>query len=813
MAFQGIDTLKLAVATAAIRAALGGMALGAFAAAPAMAAEQAAAKDYAIAAGALSDVLAQFAASSSVQLVFEPSTLAGARSPGLNGRYTVRDGFDQLLRGSGYQALSEGTGAYALRRAPAPAQAQAKAGDAALLPVVTVTADLNRATATGHIDGYVARHSISATKTDSSLRETPQSISVIASDEIGDRKAESLDETLRYTAGVTPNQRSLGSDDSSLLRGFTLETTGIFLDGLRNSGRTFSSSIEPYGLERLEVLRGPASVLYGQIPPGGMVNAVSKRPSADMVREVGVEYGSYQRKQLKADLGGAIDAQGQWTYRLTMLGRESDTRLDHDRDNRLYIAPSLTWQPDADTKLTLLARYQTDNQQYAFPNQLKTPGPLGQIDPRVNLAGYDNRFERSNKMLGYEFEHKLNAAWTVRQNLRYSDLSNDRTDLFPYELAEDGRHLDLYFWPVNVDSESLFVDTQLQGRLNTGAATHSLLFGLDYAKIRNFDTYGDTRGFVGPLDLFNPVYAKLPLVPSANPTRRDSPSTQVGVYAQDQVKWRQWVVTAGLRHDKAKISNSTVSLKDGTSKLDNEQSPGATTGRLGAVYLFDSGWTPYLSYATAFSPEIGNGAGGAALKPSRGKQTEAGVRYQPAEGNSLYTAAVFDLVRENVTTAMLGNPGVVVQTGEISSRGLELEARTELTRHLSVIAQYTYLDTEITSSNNGDLGLQQMGAPKHSASAWGKYTFAVAEGRPAYAALGMRYLGKMRSNSDDNTNLRNAGLTLWDAAAGFEQGAWRFSVNVNNLLNKQVLFDCGYLPNFCYRSAERTANVSAAYRF
>ncbi|KAB8066412.1 TonB-dependent siderophore receptor [Janthinobacterium violaceinigrum] len=772
-------------------------------------------RQYAIPAGPLERVLTTFASAAGVELSADATLLQGKRSAGLAGSYTVRQGFEELLRGQGVRVVDGANGAYALRAEATATQPQpgAPAQASATLPAITISAAADRETATGPVRGYVARRAASATKTDTALNENPQSVSVVTADEISDRNAESLDETLRYTAGVTPNQRPLGSDDSSLLRGFTIETTGILQDGLRNSGRTFGASIEPYGLERLEVLRGPASVLYGQIPPGGMVNAVSKRPSADAVREAGVEYGSYQRRQLKADVGGTLDAPGAWTWRIVMLGREARTRLARDRDNRLYVAPSLTWQAGPATRLTLLARYEKDNQQYAFPNQLLQPGPRGQVDPGVNLMGDDNRFKRRNTMLGYEFEHAFNDTWSLRQNLRYTRLNNDRTDMFPGGLNDDGT-VERYFWPVDTDSKSLFADTQLQARFATGALAHQVLLGVDYAHIRNTDEYRYQKGFVEPLDLYRPVYGKQPLVPSKTPTRADAPSRQLGLYAQDQLKWERWVVTAGLRRDKATQARDVIDLASGAVKPDYHQSPSATTGRLGAVYLFDGGWAPYVSYASSFSPELGTMAGGGALKPSRGKQLEAGVRYEPAGQRASYTAAVFDLVRDNVSTSDIGNPGFLLQTGQVKARGVELEARTELASRLSLIAQYTYLDTEVTKSNNGDLGLQQPGAPRHSASAWARQSFSMGEALPAYAALGMRFLGAMRSNSDgDNLNIRNGGLTQWDAALGVSRGPWQFSLNVNNVLNKQTLYDCGYLPGLCYRNAERTANVSAMYRF
>lgn len=766
-------------------------------------------RHYEIKAGTLEDALNQLGRQAGILVSFSTSTTAGLRSQGLSGTYTAQQGLSALLAGSGLQASVQGSGSFLIER---------KAGASttptvATLAAVSVTSVREADSALGPVVGYVARRSATATKTDTLLIESPQSVSIVTADEIGDRKAESIDEVLRYTAGVTPNQRPLGSDDSSLMRGFGLETTGIFLDGMRNSGRTFASSIEPYGLERLEVLRGPSSVLYGQVPPGGMVNAVSKRPTAERIREIGVEYGSYDRRTLKADLGGAIDERGEWRYRLTMLGRESGTRLDNDKDNRLYIAPSLTWQPNRDTSLTLMARLQQDNQQYAFPNQVQNPGPLGQVNPRVNLSGYANRFERDNKMIGLDFQHRFNDTWSIRQNLRYNNLKNDRTDLFPAAFV-DGRTIRRYLWPVNTQSESLFSDTQLQARFSTGAIAHTVLVGMDYTKISNRDDYKYQVGFVAPLDLYEPVYAPLPLIPSATPRRERYPSRQQGLYVQDQMRWEKVVLTAGLRRDRADQSRATTDLATGVTTDGDAQSPSATTGRLGAVYLFDSGWAPYLSYSTSFAPEVGNSVSGEPLVPSRGKQREAGVRYQPVGQRSLYTASVFDIDRRNVTSAAIANPGRVNQTGSINARGLELEARTELTRQLSVIAQYTYLDTDIERSNNGDQGLPQPGAPKHSTSVWTKYHFQLGDSLQAYSAVGVRYLGRMRSNSDgSHLNLTNPSITLWDAAVGVEHGAWRVSFNINNLFNKQTLFDCGYRPGLCYRSAERTANLSASYRF
>ena len=753
----------------------------------------------------LSQTLGAIARQFGTSIGADGALLEGRTAPALQGVLTLQQALGQSLAGSGLTFLRSSATAITVVRA--------NTGDTSSLPAVTVTAAVEQETPTSRVNGYVARRSATATKTDTLLIESPQSVSVITSDEIGDRKAESLDEVLRYTAGVTPNMKSWAVDEFSLLRGFSLGTAGIFLDGLLTSGRAYAAPIEPYGLERLEVLRGPASVLYGQSPPGGMVNAVSKRPTPDVLREIGVEFGSYNRKQVKVDLGGPLDSQGVWTYRLTMLGRDANTRLDHDKDNRLYIAPALTWQPNADTKLTLLARYQKDNQQYAWQNQLQNPGALGQVDPSVSVGGHDNRWKRHNKMLGYEFEHRFDDVWSVQQNLRYSEFDRSETNIFPRALESDGRSLTRRFSPRETHWRGWLADTRLQARLQTGPVEHKVLVGMDYARSRTLNEYLYQTPNIAPIDLFAPDYSQRPqVVAAADPEVNKLPATQIGWYVQDQLKWQRLVVTAGLRHDRSDASGTISRPASGTSTRAYDQSSSATTGRLGAVYLFDSGWAPYVSYSTSFTPEVGRSVTGDTLKPSKGRQVEAGVRYQPAGSNASYTVAVFDLVRHNVTTPAPQDRNELVQTGKVSSRGVELEARTNLTRQISVIAQYTYLDTEIQQSNNGDQGLGLESAPRHNASVWGKYTFPVGASAKAFAAVGVRHLGKARSAFDsNNTNIMDPRLTLVDAALGFEQGPWRLSLNVNNLFDKQALTDCN--GSLCYRSAERTATVSAMYRF
>lgn len=764
-------------------------------------------------AGALGEALNRFALQARTAIVVDAARVRGKTTAGLKGAVTVEEGFHRLLQGSGLQ-LGRTPAGYVLVAQPAAADnPPPRAGTIQpTLSTVTVTGTAFSEQARGPVVGYVARRSATGTKTDAPLIESPQSVSVITAEEIGDRKATTLDETLRYTAGVTSNAKPWASDQMSLVRGFALESASVFLDGLQNPSTAAMGSIEPYGMERIEVLRGPASVLYGQVAPGGVINAVSKRPQTEPVRELGVEYGRYDRKTLKADLGGAIGEGGDLSYRLVGLVRRADTRLDLDRDDRLYIAPSLTWQPDAATTFTLLASHQEDDQSYAWANQLRNPGALGQPDPSVNIGGFDNRWKRSNTTVGYEFEHRFGDTWQLRQNLRYGTLERVGTDVFNLGLRADGRNVARAVSPRVAQWRGLTLDTHAQANFTTGAVAHTALLGVDFTRSRLTFTRRNANAVMPDLDLFDPVYAPQPLTPHAAPFEDQSPSRQLGVYLQDQLKWDRWVATAGLRHDQADQSSKRINLLTGVVTPTADLSSSATTGRLGVVHLFDSGWAPYLSYATSFAPETGLDVGGRSLKPSRGRQLEAGVRYQPASEAFNFTASVFDLTRENVKTAVPGMAGVFQQTGEVRAQGLELELRARLTRGLSLIGQYTHLDARIESSTNGDQGLAPMAVPRDNASVWAKYGFTAFGGQPTFAALGVRHVGAARSGQDfGNANLRNPSLTLVDAAMGLDVGAWRYTFNIDNLFDTQKLVDCD--ATFCYRSPERTWRVGASYRF
>lgn len=686
--------------------------------------------------------------------------------------------------------------------APAPARAQQAEQQ---LPEVKVQAPAERER------GYVAPRSAAGTKTDTPLIETPQSISVITRERMDDQKVQTVDDALRYAAGVTPQY--FGFDhriDAVKIRGFDLRTNGgYFLDGLRLPAINFSVwHTEPYGLERIEVLRGPASVLYGQSRPGGLVSEVSKRPQAAPLREVQLLGGSFSRRQVAADLGGALDADGKWSYRLTALGRDSGTQIDFVKDERVFVAPALTWRPSADTTLTLLASVQEDRLGSSFvflPAQgTLLSNPNGRI-PRSRFTG-EPGFEKINgaqQAAGYALEHRLNDVWTLRQKLRYGRMDTDWNTVFPSGLQADLRTLNRASFTVDGKLDAFTIDNQAQARFATGGLAHTLLFGVDYLRHKSDDRLG--FGAAPSLDAFNPVYgqpvARPPLFLDAQQTQ-----SQAGLYVQDQIKLDKWVLSLGARQDQAKSRTDNRLTGRATDQADD-----AFTYRAGLVYLSELGVAPYASYSESFEPTAGTTFAGNPFKPTRGKQYEAGVKYQAQGSGSFVTLSAFDLTQRNALTRDPANLFFSVQAGEARSRGIELEGVADLSRSLKLFASYTYTDTEITRSNDADLGKRFPAVPRHMASLWADYTVRGAALAGLGLGAGLRYVGS--SAADPGNTLLNPSYALLDAAVRYDLDRhWRLAVNAANVSDKQYVL-CTSTVNTCNYGQARTVLATARYQW
>lgn len=684
--------------------------------------------------------------------------------------------------------------------APAPA-ASAPVAETQL-PAVPVRASAERETATGPVVGYKATRSATATKTDTPLRETPQSVTVITRDLIVDQGASNLQDALNYAAGVRADAYGLDSrTDSVLVRGGYPDE---YLDGLRKNFDWYTSNgrTETYTLERIELLRGPAAMLYGQGTTGGVVNMVSKRPQAEAQGELGLQIGSWNRRQVHADLTGPLSADGQWLYRLVAVARKADTQVDFVRDDRLVFAPSLTWRPSPATSLTLQALVQNDktgstSQFFPWAGTL-TPNPNGTLPTNRFIGEPDwDRYDTERRTVGWLFEHRFDSGWTLRQNLRLSrnvvDYRTHYGDSFilPGGWAGDPVNQRLFgrFADATLTRANLFaVDQHLQGRVDTGVVRHDLLAGFDYSQYRKsgeagFDLPVYAGGGVPLIDAYAPVYGNF--TPPAMSAFDASKLRQFGLYLQDQLRFgANWLVTAGLRHDRARNETAGVMTAN----------PSATTKRLGVLYSRPGGVSPYLSYSESFMP-VAN-VRDQQLEPLRGKQWEAGFKYESADGKTAFNAAAFDLREVNRTQDDPVN-NVVIQLPHTRNTGLELEFKTSVGA-ADLIANYTY--TEV------DDQLEQV--PRHQATVWGKYRFAIGAQTGFSAGAGVRYLGAYNDGAAPTVPTQ----TLVDAMLAWESERWRAALNINNLADKVYLSNC-LSRGDCWWGARRNVVASVNYRW
>lgn len=677
-------------------------------------------------------------------------------------------------------------GAYA--QTPAPAETT--------LREVQVSADQEKETATGPVIGYRAKRASTATKTDTLLSETPQAVTVVTSQQITDQGAANLQDALGYAAGVRSDAYGLDSrTDSVRVRGANPDN---YLDGLREAYGYYTSRTraDPYTLERLEVLRGPSGMLFGAGTAAGVINMVSKRPQAEAQREVGVQYGSHGRKQFQVDLTGPLTQDGEWLYRLVALKRSSDTQVDYVPDDRSLVAPSLTWRPSAATSLTLQALWQKDksgstSQFFPWEGTL-LPNPNGRLPTNRFIGEPGDYYNSERKTLGWLFEHKLNDSWTVRQNFRVSSNENDNRyhygDFFtspgswgsdPVAKRRLGRINDSSLTRNRITA----LDNHAEGHFSTGALQHTLLFGADFARHRENVWSGAT---VSEIDAYAPVYGNL-LVPDRTALPRTT-QRQTGLYVQDQVKWDHWIVTAGLRHDKA------VAGAEGSP----EEESTATTKRLGLMYAFPSGWSPYVSYSESFTPQAA--IKGRLFKPLRGEQWELGLKYEPAGRALAFSAALYDLREKNQIASPL--PDVYTQVGATRTKGLELEVKGPVTPNLELIAHYNYTE----------LDKQLEGLPKHQASVWAKYRFSIAGLNGFSAGAGVRWMGAFNDQQGGGNGPQIPSAALLDLMFAYDTGHWRYAVNINNATDKTYFSTC-LARGDCWYGARRNVVASATYRF
>ncbi|MET0219480.1 MAG: TonB-dependent siderophore receptor [Tardiphaga sp.] len=661
--------------------------------------------------------------------------------------------------------------------------------------------------------GFVATRSGTATKTDTPLIETPQSVSVITTDQVRNQGAESIGAALRYTAGVSGDVNG-GSDTrfgGLQIRGFDMTMPGLYIDGLRvpNSNYVHFNGLEPYGAERLEVLKGPSSAMYGGSGTGGLLNYVTKLPTAQQFGEVSVSGGSFNRYQGQFDMGGAANKEGTVLWRLTGVVRDGETQVDFTRDDRIFIAPAVTFKPNDDTTITILANYQHDRAGWGlqflpasgtlWPNQGRTI-PVSFF---AGVPGFD-AFNTEIATVGYQLSHDFSDNITFRQNLRYAYQHNlekvfygaGYTDEAAGSYARVGSMSNSYI-------NSFAVDNQLQGKFTTGFLSHTTLVGIDYRNTSFRDTAYSVTTSTPDINVFAPVYGNDWTIGGLTDNTGVKQS-QVGLYAQDQIRLGRLSFQLGGRQDFV-----TTSVDSGLANTTTSTDASAFTGRAAVMYNFDNGIAPYVSYSESFLPVLATDASGQLLKPETGVQYEVGVKYQPAGLNALFTLAAFDLTRDNVVT--YAPPSYTPeQTGQVKSRGVELEGTMSLAQGWNLRAAYAYVDAVLTQ-DPVNLGKAPPTVPLNRASLWSDYTLQSGMFAGVQFGGGVRYVGT--TWGDDANTFKVGASTVLDALIAYSRDNWRLSLNMTNLADTRYVAACYGAASGCFYAEGRKAIAKLTYRW
>jgi iron complex outermembrane recepter protein len=675
------------------------------------------------------------------------------------------------------------------------AQAESEQG-AVMLPKVEVT--------TGELDrnGYIdLERQPEVGKLNVPIQDTPYSIEIVDQEFIKDTGAKTIQDALLYSSGVYSGGFGLDTrGDWAKVRGVD---ASFYLDGLRQLYGSYNSvRTNVYALESVEVLKGPSSVLYGQGELGGIVNSVSKLPQAEQQGEIWAQYGSFNRKQLAFDVTGPATEDGKLLYRVVGLQRDSETQVDHVDDDGFVFAPSFTWQPTDDTSFTVLFNRQMNTGQVSaqFLPQAGTldRGSLGYIGSEtfVGEPGWD-KYDREKTEVTLMFDHSFSEHWSFSTTARYTESSTVNREhwvTIPQIPDADG-NVARTIYTADAETRIFNLDARLQGEFDLGITRHHLALGVDRQDaLWEQDNYFYGYGLGGTINVYDPGYGHLNdgiITPTDRP---DNQIRQFGVYLADHMEIGPVVISGALRRDWAKNTLLAVSGPNTTS--DETE----TSGRIGVMYRFDNGFSPYMSYAEAFTMNLGTDGTPSAgtLKPTTGDQREYGFKYLSPDRSLAVTAAYFDIKQQN-RVANGATPGGVRQTGAVID-GWELQANKRW-KQFETQLSYTNLDAE-----DGSTGVRLPYVSEELVSWWNKLYI----GSHWRVGAGVRYIG-------DNVGFGGSPTvpseTLYDAMLGYSYKNWDFILDAKNLTDEEYVSWCRSEGTDCGYGERRNITANLRYHF
>ncbi|GJE60166.1 TonB-dependent siderophore receptor [Methylobacterium trifolii] len=688
--------------------------------------------------------------------------------------------------------------------------------------------------------GFVATRSTAGMKGNDSILETPATVSVITREELDVRGVQDLNTAVAYTPNVQAVDYPGGQGGPTFtLRGFNANNfDNVYEDGLRYGFNSFDQNVEPYGYERIDVIKGPISVLYGAGQPGGIVNLASKRPTFTPFNEVFLQGGNRNRIQAGFDLSGPVEGAPQFAYRITGLVRSADSQVKYTPDDRTFIAPAVTWRPDSDTSLTVLAKYA----EYRGGGSEQSLPIVGSIIPSTRgfyqrdvFVGQPN-FNTGlleNKEIGYILDHTFAPGWLFHSAFRAYETTSKYQAVGASPAATPASFLAVSVTPYLRDqsSQGLLADNHVEGQFDTLGVQHNVVFGVDFQNYYRRDARTYPNGYPlavanRSIDLYDPTYNLAIAFPQRTNFSARATQQQTGAYFQDQMKWNGFILTGSVRNDWVdqritsvfNFPNLPVATLNRTTV--DQQSFSALSYRAALGYEFAYGIVPYASYSTSFNPQIaGQRADGTALSPREASQVEGGVKWQPPGSNALYTASYFEITQTNIPLADPLNPGFFIQTGEAVAKGFELEGKANLFEGFNLVFGFAHLDTKVTKNQSDPtlIGNRLANAPTNTVSLFADYAFPFASPLGGLrAGAGVRYVGART----DATNVDHIpGYALVDASVSYDLArldpAWKgavLSVNATNLFDQRY-FTSGFYTGYVFEGFRRSVFGTLTYRW
>ncbi|CAB5519711.1 Ferric hydroxamate uptake [Pseudomonas putida] len=691
------------------------------------------------------------------------------------------------------------------------ALADSQASPALELQAVNIdaTSDLERAD--GPVIGYKATRSASATRTDTALHETPQSISVVPSDVLQDTAATRLQDGLDYAGGVGRANNFGGQGLTTFtVRGFT---TGEFYRNGFPINRGYPNAPDANTVERLEILRGPATSLYGRGDPGGTFNVVSKQPLADPKVTLGSQFDDQGMHRATLDATGPLDEEGRLAYRLNVLGEGGETFRDDVQTERYDVAPVLSWQVNDTTRIVFEGDFMRNNHPLdrgltRFANQRDRASR----DTNVWEKGSDNLLHNDNNMAQLRFEHQLNEDWTLGGGMQWLDGTLKGNAVEANELQADGRTLGRNFSYRKLQWTDRDYQLNLTGHFETAGYAHTLLTGIeyedyDYQSIIRRSAKGSTAY---PIDLFDPVLGQ-PRPALTRTTTDDKENLKTwAAFIQDQVALTDRLkALAGVRFERFEhqYDNYLPGAADWTA-ADN-----AVTPRLGLMYDLTDTLAVYANTARSFKPNSGASRQGQGFDPEKGKSYEVGVKWEALDRQLSVDAAIYHIVKENVlANDPLDPTGTYkVAAGKVRSRGLDITVAGNLTPEWRMIGGYAYVDAEVTKDTSLPTGTRLANIPRNSFSLLNTYEFQDGGLKGLGLGMGVKYVDDRAGQTAPQTYTMEQ-YTVVDLLSFYQVNEHvRLNLDLKNLFDKE--YDEGAFNNYVYPGAPRTVQAGVSYTF